>query len=106
NAKKRNTNGSTVGKAKNATNAYDDLEKSPGSSLVGKKCFRVVADDYVNAKSGTGIVHLAPQFGEDDIINEGEDLVMSVEEDGCFMERITRFSGRYIKEAERILFKQ
>ncbi|GJX65189.1 isoleucine--tRNA ligase, cytoplasmic-like protein, partial [Tanacetum coccineum] len=71
--------------------------------------FRVVADDYVTATSGTGVVHLAPQFGEDDlrvclknhIINEGENLVMPVDDDGCFTERITRFSGRYIKDAEK-----
>lgn len=28
--------------------------------------FRVVADDYVTSDSGTGIVHCAPAFGEDD----------------------------------------
>ncbi|GJX64279.1 isoleucine--tRNA ligase, cytoplasmic [Tanacetum coccineum] len=115
-------NASTVGKAKNATDAYDIVEKFPGSSLVGTKyepvfeyfndftdAFRVVADDYVTATSGTGVVHLAPQFGEDDlrvclknhIINEGENLVMPVDDDGCFTERITRFSGRYIKDAEK-----
>ncbi|GKA29282.1 isoleucine--tRNA ligase, cytoplasmic [Tanacetum coccineum] len=115
-------NASTVGKAKNATDAYDIVEKFPGSSLVGTKyepvfeyfndftdAFRVVADDYVTATSGTGVVHLAPQFGEDDlrvclknhIINEGENLVMPVNDDGCFTEQITRFRGHYIKHAEK-----
>ena len=32
-----------------------------------KSAFRVVADDYVSAEDGTGIVHQAPAFGEDDM---------------------------------------
>ncbi|GJW60003.1 isoleucine--tRNA ligase, cytoplasmic, partial [Tanacetum coccineum] len=74
------TKGSTGGKAKNTVAAYEILEKFPGSSLVGKKyvplfdyfkdftdtAFRVVSDGYVTSDSGTGIVHCAPAFGEDD----------------------------------------
>ncbi|KAK3043535.1 hypothetical protein RJ639_002114 [Escallonia herrerae] len=71
--------------------------------------FRVVSDDYVTADSGTGIVHCAPAFGEDDyrvclqyqIINKGENLVVAVDDDGCFTERITDFSGRYVKDADK-----
>ncbi|XP_071742036.1 isoleucine--tRNA ligase, cytoplasmic-like isoform X2 [Rutidosis leptorrhynchoides] len=117
------TKGSTGGKAKSSVVSYDVLDKFPGSSLVGKKyvplfdyfkdhtetAFRVVADDYVTSDSGTGIVHCAPAFGEDDyrvciknnIITQGENLVMPVDDDGCFTERITDFSGRYVKEADK-----
>lgn len=117
------TKGSTGGKAKSSVVAYEVLDKFSGSSLVGKKyvplfdyfkefsdmAFRVVADDYVTSDSGTGIVHCAPAFGEDDyrvcienqIINKGENLVMAVDDDGCFTERITDFSGRYVKEADK-----
>ena len=63
-----------------AADSYQVLEKFDGASLVGKKyeplfdyfsdfsseAFRVVADDYVTDDSGTGIVHCAPAFGEDD----------------------------------------
>ncbi|KAJ9566498.1 hypothetical protein OSB04_002464 [Centaurea solstitialis] len=115
--------GSTGGKAKSSVVAYEVLDKFPGSSLVGKKyvplfdyfkefsdmAFRVVADDYVTSDSGTGIVHCAPAFGEDDyrvcienqIINKGENLVMAVDDDGCFTDRITDFSGQYVKEADK-----
>ncbi|KAI3497709.1 hypothetical protein L1887_33203 [Cichorium endivia] len=116
--------GKTASKTtKGSVVAYEVLEKFPGSSLVGKKyvalfdyfkelsdmAFRVVADDYVTSDSGTGIVHCAPAFGEDDyrvcmenkIINKGENLIMAVDDDGCFTERITDFSGRYVKEADK-----
>ncbi|KAI3524031.1 hypothetical protein L1887_02632 [Cichorium endivia] len=111
------------GKAKNTVVSYEVLDKFPGSSLVGKKyvplfdyfkefsdvAFKVVADDYVTSDSGTGIVHCAPAFGEDDyrvcmenqIINKGENLVMAVDDDGCFTDRITDFNGRYVKEADK-----
>ncbi|PIN26124.1 Isoleucyl-tRNA synthetase [Handroanthus impetiginosus] len=94
-----------------------------GASLVGKKYvplfdyfkefsdvgFRVVADDYVTDDSGTGIVHCAPAFGEDDyrvcmehgIISKGENLIVAVDDDGCFTERIVDFSRRYVKDADK-----
>ncbi|GKB02687.1 isoleucine--tRNA ligase, cytoplasmic [Tanacetum coccineum] len=71
----RTPNGSTVGKANNATYAYDVLEKRNFQDLhlyepvfeYFTDAFRVVADDYVTATSRTGTMHLAPQFGEDDL---------------------------------------
>ncbi|KAK6119823.1 hypothetical protein DH2020_046448 [Rehmannia glutinosa] len=97
---------SSGGKAKNV-DTYEVLEKYPGASLVGKKyvplfdyfkdfsdvAFRVVADNYVTDDSGTGIVHCAPAFGEN--------LVVAVDDDGCFTERIVEFSRRYVKDADK-----
>ncbi|KAG5226440.1 isoleucine--tRNA ligase [Salix suchowensis] len=68
------------GKAEKLLDSYDLLEKVKGNELVNKKyeplfnyfmefsdtAFRVVADDYVTDDSGTGIVHCAPAFGEED----------------------------------------
>ncbi|CAH9101166.1 unnamed protein product [Cuscuta europaea] len=110
------------GKSKNI-DTYEILDKISGSSLVGKKyvplfdyfaefsnvAFRVIADDYVTADSGTGIVHCAPAFGEDDyrvcvehkIISKGENLIVAVDDDGCFTERITDFARRYVKDADK-----
>ncbi|KAL0890842.1 hypothetical protein Bca101_014825 [Brassica carinata] len=106
-----------------AADSYEVLEKFEGASLVGRKyeplfdyfsdfsseAFRVVADDYVTDDSGTGIVHCAPAFGEDDyrvclennIVEAGEGLVVAVDEDGLFTERITHFFGRYVKDADK-----
>ncbi|GJW49295.1 isoleucine--tRNA ligase, cytoplasmic [Tanacetum coccineum] len=97
--------------------SYQVLDTFPGSSLVGKKyqplfdyfedfkdtAFRVVADNYVASDAGTGIVHVAPAFGPDDY--RGTNLIMAVDDDGCFTERITDFSGRYIKEAEKDIIR-
>ncbi|KAG2613221.1 hypothetical protein PVAP13_4KG344900 [Panicum virgatum] len=102
--------------------SYELLAKIPGSSLVGLKytplfyffmelqetAFRVIADNYVTDDSGTGVVHCAPAFGEDDHrvclaagIFETAGLVVAVDDDGCFIEKITDFKGRYVKEADK-----
>ncbi|KAL4194516.1 hypothetical protein AMTRI_Chr05g59720 [Amborella trichopoda] len=102
---------------------FELLGKFPGASLVGLKyvplfdyfselsdvAFRVVSDNYVTDDSGTGIVHCAPAFGEDDyrvcinssIIHKDDDLVVAVDGDGCFIDKITDFKGRYVKDADK-----
>lgn len=60
------------------------------------EAFRVCNDAYVTADSGTGIVHQAPAFGEDDmrvcldhgIVIKGGDLPCPINSDGCFIEPI------------------
>ncbi|TYI11232.1 hypothetical protein ES332_A09G197200v1 [Gossypium tomentosum] len=55
--------------------------------------------------NGTGIVHCAPAFGEDDyrvcienqIINKGENLIVAVDDDGCLSGKITGFNGRFAR---------
>ncbi|KAG9444145.1 hypothetical protein H6P81_015485 [Aristolochia fimbriata] len=102
--------------------AFELLEEFPGSSLVGKKyvplfdffkelsdaAFRVVSDDYVTEDSGTGVVHSAPAFGEDDnrvclnweIIKKGEPLIVAVNDDGRITAKISDFKGCHVKEAD------
>ena len=79
--------------------------------------FRVLADDYVDTSEGTGVVHTAPGFGEDDQrIGEanGIALVVPVNDEGRFTNEITDFAGqnvfdanpeviRWLKERNRVL---
>ncbi|MBP3840807.1 MAG: isoleucine--tRNA ligase [Bacilli bacterium] len=78
------------------------LEKYKGSDLVGikyeqllpcvkveGKAFEVVADNYVTDADGTGIVHLAPAYGEDDnrVCRENKfTFINPVDKDGCYTE--------------------
>jgi isoleucyl-tRNA synthetase len=58
--------------------------------------FRVVGAAYVSTDSGTGIVHQAPGFGEDDYQvgqAEGLPMVVPVNLSGIFDERVTDFAG-------------
>ncbi|EZA51423.1 Isoleucyl-tRNA synthetase, cytoplasmic [Ooceraea biroi] len=78
-----------------------------------KGAFRVLNDAYVTAETGTGIVHQAPYFGEDDyrccleagIISRDQETVCPIDSCGCFIEPVHDFVGKYIKEADKDIIK-
>ena len=81
---------------------YEVIEKTLGKDLVGTKyeqllpfvkvegkAFEVLSDSYVTDSDGTGIVHIAPAFGEDDnrVSREnGITFINPVGRDGCYTE--------------------
>ncbi len=71
---------------------------------VEKPAFRIVAGDFVGLDAGTGIVHIAPAFGEDDyrtgLVNDLP-LINLVNPDGTFDKRVTPWAGVFVKEADR-----
>lgn len=76
--------------------------------------FRVCVDDYVTEGSGTGVVHQAPAYGEDDyrvclahgVISKGGLLPDPVDENGCFRAPILEpLFGRNVKEADKDILK-
>lgn len=65
--------------------------------------FRVVASDLVTADAGSGIVHEAPAFGEDDFYlgqREKMPLIQHVGLDGIFKKEVTDFAGQAAKPKE------
>ena len=72
-----------------------------------KKAHYVICDDYVTMSDGTGIVHIAPAFGEDDArVGRKYDLplVKFVDEKGCMTEE-TPFAGMRAKPSKKELEK-
>ncbi len=71
-------------------------------------CFRVVSADFVNTEDGTGIVHIAPAYGVDDLAlgqREGLPVVHGVGLDGCFMPPAAPVSGLFFKQADPVICK-
>jgi isoleucyl-tRNA synthetase len=69
-------------------------------------CFRVLAADYVTTDSGTGIVHQAPAFGEDDYqvgVREGLPIIRPMDLTGIFDERVWDFKGQFAKDADKAI---
>ncbi len=65
-----------------------------------KNAFRIVAGDFVTTTDGTGVVHIAPAFGEDDFKvgkREQVPLVQHVGMDGRFKPEVTDFAGQEVK---------
>ena len=73
------------------------------ASAYGELGHTVLAADFVTAEDGTGLVHTAIAFGEDDFrLGEryGLNVVNPVRLDGTFDERIGQYAGRWVKDAD------
>jgi isoleucyl-tRNA synthetase len=69
----------------------------------GPKGHTVLLGDFVTTEDGTGLVHTAIAFGEDDFrLGEQYGLTLQnpVREDGTFDERVPEFEGRFVKDAD------
>ncbi len=71
--------------------------------------FKIVADDFVTTQDGTGLVHCAPAFGEDDHrvlqILDRKDFPCPIDFKGCFTDAVKAYEGEYIKTADKQIIK-
>lgn len=95
---------------------YEILWEVKGSDLAGieyeqlmpyiipeVKAFYVTEGDFVSTGDGSGIVHIAPAFGEDDYqlsLKYGLPVLQPVDKSGNFTPEVTDFAGRFVKEAD------
>ncbi len=95
---------------------YEILKTFPGADLKGKyykrlfdynpvdkDAFYVAEADFVTVEDGTGIVHIAPAFGEDDNqLGRKFDLpvLRPVDATGSFTEEVTDYAGMFVKAAD------
>ncbi len=120
--KVRDSSGATLYVAKERAKAvlepgYELLTELKGASLVGKEyepLFRfgppveeryayVIAADFVSTADGTGIVHIAPAFGADDLaVGQAHNLPVfhTVDASGCFKPEVTPWAGLFVKDAD------
>lgn len=100
---------------------YEVMEKYIGTDLCGleyeplynfatldKKGHFVVADNYVTMSDGTGIVHIAPAFGEDDSrVGKENDLpfVNLVNTQGKFVDAVAPWKGMFVKDTDKLIIR-
>ena len=93
---------------------YEVLNTYKGVELLGKKyeslmpfakvegkAFEVIHGDYVVLTEGTGIVHIAPAYGEDDSLvckKNGITFVNLVDKSGKFMDEVEPWKGRFVRD--------
>ena len=71
--------------------------------LQSKKSHRIILADFVSTEDGTGIVHTAWMYGEDDynICKENDlPLIHTVDQEGKFNELVSQFKGKFVKSVE------
>ena len=115
--------------ARGRVGATEELARLRGKDLVGRPyaplfpyfaryrtreggarwAFRVVAAAYVTTDSGTGVVHQAPAFGEDDYavgLAEGLPMVNPLSLGGVFDESVPDFAGLFAKDADKAIVER
>jgi isoleucyl-tRNA synthetase len=81
-----------------------EYERLFGYVPVETKAFYVVEGEFVTTEDGSGIVHIAPAFGEDDnLIGKkfGLPALQPVNKSGEFTDEITDFRGEFVKDADQ-----
>ncbi len=87
---------------------YMEYEPLFNYAQLDKKAYFVTCDNFVTLTDGTGIVHIAPAFGEDDsVIGRTYDLpfVQLVDDKGEFKEQATGLAGMFCKDADETIMK-
>jgi isoleucyl-tRNA synthetase len=101
---------------------YEIIEEMKGKKLIGMeyeplfdikelrspKSYKIIPADFVSTEEGTGVVHTAAMYGEEDYIvgdKLGLPKVHTVGEDGKFLDIVPEFGGIYVKDAEEKIKK-
>ncbi len=109
-------------KYKNQLEGVKTLRTFKGSELVGlsytppfsyfcdqTNAFQILAADFVSDDDGTGIVHMSPGFGEDDLTicrTAGIEVVVPVDHAGRFTEQVSDYAGMQVFEANKPIIKR
>jgi isoleucyl-tRNA synthetase len=122
-AKLYNMNSKKIGK----NLPYEIVDKFTGLTLVGKRykplfpyfsgdpLFKILGGSHVTSNAGTGIVHTAPAFGEEDFeVCQKNGVVSSrniieycpVDDNGCFTEKVSDYRGIYVFDANPMIIEK
>ncbi|WP_194785894.1 isoleucine--tRNA ligase [Actinomyces haliotis] len=81
----------------------DDAHRAEGAAP-GPNGWTIISGDYVTTEDGTGLVHIAPAFGEDDMfvcMEAGIQPVLPVDEGGCFTSEVPDYEGLQVFDANK-----
>ena len=89
------------------------------SKEAGQNAYKVILADFVSLSDGSGLVHIAPAFGEDDmnavkernkvLKQKGEPefpVIMTVNEEGKFTLDIKQWAGLFVKDADPLIIEE
>ncbi|KAL0221645.1 hypothetical protein RCL1_001499 [Eukaryota sp. TZLM3-RCL] len=106
---------------------YEIEATFPGSILKGKhyiplfhyfenrpNSFKILCDTFVTSDAGTGVVHAAPGFGEDDsrvcadngVVSYDNPTVCPIDGAGRFTKEVSKYEGIFVKEADKMIMAE
>ncbi len=68
------------------------------------KAYVIILADFVSTEEGTGVVHIAPAFGEDDLEvgqKHGLEVLQHVKSDGTFADEVKPWAGKFVKKMDQ-----
>jgi isoleucyl-tRNA synthetase len=112
----------TVGSYEKELEGFEEVGSCKGSDLVGRSyaplfdyfadhpnSFRILAGEFVDTAEGTGTVHMAPGFGEDDqkvCEQNGIELVCPVDDRGRYTEEVADWQGQLVFDANKDIIRR
>jgi|YNPMSStandDraft_2_1061718.scaffolds.fasta_scaffold00001_24 isoleucyl-tRNA synthetase len=104
-------------------NEYEVLKELKGKEIYGlsyeplfpyfkdisEKAFKILIADFVSTEDGTGIVHIAPGFGEDDNRlgkSAGLPIICPVDENGEFTNEVFDYKGIHVKDSDPLIIER
>jgi isoleucyl-tRNA synthetase len=105
-------------------NEYKVLKTLKGKELVGRRyhplfpyfavkkesgAFQILSEDTVSFEEGTGLLHVAPAFGEIDFFicaRAGIEIVCPVDQNGKITDEVPDFAGLFVKDADKEIIKR
>lgn len=87
------------------------MEYEPLFSFISpeKKAHFVITADFVSTEEGSGIVHIAPAFGSDDMEaakKNGIPMILTVNKEGKFIEEVAPWAGWFVKKADAEIIEE
>ncbi|MEM4326023.1 MAG: isoleucine--tRNA ligase [Candidatus Pacearchaeota archaeon] len=79
------------------------------AELKNENSHKVIPAEFVTTEDGTGIVHIAVMYGEEDYevgLKENLPAVHIIGQDGRFLDLVPKFSGRFVKDAEKEIINE
>jgi len=111
----------TRGALEKELEGFEEVATMKGKDLVGRtyeplfpyfagreNCFRVLPAEFVDTAEGTGVVHMAPGFGEDDqkvCEANGIELVCPVDDRGRYTSEVADWEGQLVFDANKAIIK-
>jgi isoleucyl-tRNA synthetase len=83
---------------------FDDF-----AELANEGAFKVVKADFVSTEDGTGVVHIAPGFGEEDYqlgLRENLPVVCPIDADCRFTEEVAAYQGEFVKDVDTPIIRR
>jgi isoleucyl-tRNA synthetase len=79
------------------------------TNLKNEGAFKIFSDDFVSTEDGTGLVHMAPAFGEEDhrVMKAAgiHTFACPIDAHGKFTEEVPDFQGQYVKDADKSIIR-